>query len=86
MPRGRGQKCPECGRLTFYTPHSTTGACTCTNCGAQGWHATASPRGAGRGEECKICSNNTYRVVATLSSGGRMKHCSICGATTLVSP
>jgi hypothetical protein len=79
---GKGQKCPECGRQTFYPPHKGTGARTCSQCGAQGWHTTAPPRAAGRGDECNICGNGTYRVVARLN-GVTVRYCSICEATAL---
>jgi hypothetical protein len=80
MPTGRGQKCPECGHLTFYSPHAKTGARKCTQCEAEGWHNNAKPKAAGRGDMCRICSSNTYRIVATMN-GVTVKYCSTCEAT-----
>ena len=80
---GRGQKCPECGRLTFYPPDTGTGARHCSQCGARGWHSSAKPSAAGRGDACHICGNNTYRVIGAVGNA-KLKYCSICEATALI--
>lgn len=80
-----GQRCPECGRNTFHPPKTGTGVRTCGNpdCRARGWHGAARPKGAGKGEECRICGNNTYRVVATVSTKARIKYCAVCEAVSI---
>lgn len=78
----RGQKCPQCGRLTLHAPVKGTGAATCSKCGARAWHHQAVPKGAGRGDECNICGNHTYRVIANLGTVLAF-YCSTCEATAL---
>ena len=81
-----GQKCPECGKNTLHPPKSGTGVRVCGNpdCKARGWHGQAKPKGAGKGEQCLICGNNTYRVVATLPAGGKVKYCALCEAVAII--
>ena len=80
---GKGQQCPECGKSTFYPPAATTGAQTCSQCKARGWHSGAKPKAVGKGDPCLICGNSTYRIVATVG-GATVRYCSICEAAAIV--
>jgi len=77
VAKGRGAKCPHCGRLTF---HDNGSISACSSCNAVGWswRKGVSQVGSGRGNTCPNCANMTLHKVAILESGQPIRRCGTC--------
>lgn len=75
----RGQKCPNCGNLTFQEEDF---ARSCTRCGVTGWIGGEGPkRNSARGRQCGTCQKGTLKRVASHEDVVDVHHCYTCAAT-----
>ena len=77
MAKGKGAKCPHCGKQTF---HDNGSVSECSTCHAVGWswREGVSHVGKGRGNCCPNCNNLTLHSVAALESGQSIRRCGTC--------
>jgi hypothetical protein len=77
MAKGRGSKCPGCGRLTFHDKGSFD---ECSNCEYIGWSwkKGVSNVGKGKGNRCPNCGNQTLHKILTLPGGQSVRRCRVC--------
>ncbi|NTU50152.1 MAG: hypothetical protein HGA87_04585 [Desulfobulbaceae bacterium] len=76
----KGNTCPNCGETKF---HKEKGIMKCSQCGAIGWDTTPNSAGPGKGEKCKLCTNNTVRTMYT-DDKKTIKFCSTCKSTFIM--
>ncbi len=77
MAKGRGSKCPYCGKFTFHDKGSVN---ECSSCHAVGWswQKAVSLVGKGSGNACPNCARQTLHGVLTLETGQRIRRCGTC--------
>ena len=85
MAKGRGSKCPNCGRLMYRDKGSYL---ECTECSYIGWGFSqpVSDVGKGRGNECPNCSRLTLHAIVTLPTHQVVRRCSTCSYTGIEAP
>jgi uncharacterized Zn finger protein len=77
MAKGKGAKCPHCGKLQFHDQNSHR---QCSNCGYIGWswRQAVGGVGKGKGNYCANCGNQTLHKIVELPGGMAVRRCGVC--------
>lgn len=83
--RGKGSKCPICGKQTFHDKGSFD---ECSRCGFIGWSwkKGVSSVGKGKGYKCPNCTNQTFHEVKVLDNDHLIRRCGTCDYSGIVPP